>query len=224
MGDDEDDSDFFYHFGIAVLCITSLTTGFLFFLVFLLVTEARKEKQREKKRSEAKRESLMSRRRSSNKTVKNIDTWYDKYPDILQEEGQNNDDIIEEEDINGIEVIQEDIIHTERKNSTPNTAEMILRELFLPPVNEDPEPTVHVSDFKRTSKREKFKATVRRYTVEFQSSKTFEPISSTRKPSAISLDRHRESSASFSNLSSRRKALVFSNKLSYNDDAYSTVV
>ena len=207
-------------YGEVFLVITSLSSAFLIFIFVLVVQEAKLWKHRQMLEAQKKREcGTSSRRRSSNFNQGNLDELNDKYDKI----DASYLTVLDEDNVDeSADSDQADTINFRRQQDTINSAEMILRELFVVPSKEELQDTPPlVMEKSRGSRRERFRDRVRRYTMMDIPSEPSQGVS--RKISFSSNQAPLPSQLPAVNYT-RRRAVVFSNDLSFSDDNYSTVV
>ena len=238
---------------LSFLCVAGFFTGFLIFLLYLVITEAQKYKNKQKIEAEKRREQyLAAKRRPSARDrhqMEEVENLYEKIsPEYLTnfDNDDMDDDIIEDmpdQEYNDI------YRRTESYSSfdTPNNAELILRELFVPiqeneVLNEKETMDVQnsitssvskkhqrrrkTSDYSLTSKRPSLHSmTVHRESVGYNSRRrSSDRFRNSISSNPVSDDNHQI------HHQKRRRALVFSPQLSVFEDSnndndnYSTVV
>lgn len=218
-----------------VLVIMSVTYGFSTFVLVLAVIEGKLLKSSIMKSEEHELMPIRSRgRRFSHRDInkaEDINGMYDKIDAQYLEENQPTEDTVQSQDSAGEpEFSSWNYNHRNQSQdlTTPNSAELILRQLFVPQsqANDDvfyenlPVPSSNAAGERQPDSASGATSIVRRFT--FDTAASFSQSQQRRKSSLSSLKK--PSKHHHHQTTKRRKALVFSNRLDFSDDTYSTIV
>ena len=228
----ESEADNYIGGTFVILLIISVTSGSLIFIVLLTVREAKKLKKRvlcdSKKQYEERRRISFHQHQyeeDSTATQKDLENMYEKIsPEYLNTSIVSN--VNETLDREGKEE-EAKIVPRTGSNEESNAEYLLIRQLFHP--KEEDQPDQAPLQIKRTSRREKFKSRMRRYTADFlESDISASKSGSMRMRSSVSSSTIQEDekvlSLYMTQSQRRRRALVFSTRLSFSDDTYTTVV
>lgn len=209
------------------ITIVSVSYGLSTFVLFLVVIEGKLLRSSIMENEQKKSEMYCARRRSRRQSSKdtNVEDMYDKIDSQYLQDNQPSSTEIEE-NISVQETIEQELSWNHKNQlslsqdlTTPASAEMILRQLFVPHSAQSNGAEVFYENLPipMTSEEQpdsSSKSIIRRFT--FDSAFTTNGQHQEKRKSSLSSIKKQSTK--------RRKALVFSNRLDFSDDTYSTIV